>query len=256
VKNQIRIRFSLFIGIQLIILLLNGCKKEQTIPAPNLTNGKTTAVFNPNVTYGTLMDQDSNIYKTVTIGTQTWMAENLRTTKYRNGDPISHWNISDFKVTAGAYCNYNYTKDVDSIATFGRLYNGYAIKDRRNIAPSGWHIPAYYDWNILISYLGATDTLLAGKLKEAGLTHWMTPNPRATNETGFTALPGGYVNSGGFSLIGMECVWWTTDEGASEFLGYYSYYLGTESIYYDWLSFGPSGENYNGGCSVRCVKDN
>src|SRR5664280_2860660 len=110
-----------------VTLVINGCKKGDNSPS-NPYNGKTTAVFNPGLTYGTMTDQDSNVYKTITIGTQTWMAENLRTTKYRDGSSIL--NITDNTVwtylTTGAYCNYNNTKSADTIATYGRLYDWYA----------------------------------------------------------------------------------------------------------------------------------
>jgi hypothetical protein len=112
-----------------IAVVFVSCAKGDDDNDSNLTNGKTTALFNPNVTYGTLTDQDGNIYKTVSIGTQIWMAENLRTTKYNDGTPIpvvldnNEWQ----SLSIGAYCNYNNTSNLDTIATFGRLYNGYAV---------------------------------------------------------------------------------------------------------------------------------
>src|ERR1035437_8488499 len=113
--------------ILFVMLVINSCKKDNNSPS-NPYNGKTTAVFNPGLTYGTMTDQDGNVYKTISIGTQTWMAENLRTTKYRDGSSMQ--NVTDNTVwtylTSGAYCNYNNTKSADTIATYGRLYDWYA----------------------------------------------------------------------------------------------------------------------------------
>ena len=103
--------------ITMAIVVLNDCKKEDP-NAGNLTNRKTSAVFNPNKTYGTLTDQDGNVYKTITLGTQTWMAENLRTTKYRNGSKVPEVKSNDawFAFNTDAYCNYNNTTSADTIA--------------------------------------------------------------------------------------------------------------------------------------------
>jgi len=173
----------------LLSLMIYSCKKDEPNDA---TNGKTTAVFNSGLKYGTMTDQDGNVYKTITIGTQTWMAENLRTSKYRDGSAIPH--ITDKTawgdIYTGAYCNINNTTKLDSIATFGRLYNWYAATDSRNIAPTGWHVPTESEWNTLIYYLGGF-SVAGGKMKETGTTHWKTPNTGATNESGFTALPSG-----------------------------------------------------------------
>ena len=203
--------------ILIVILVINGCKKDNN--SPNPYNGKSTAVFNSSVTYGTLTDQDGNIYKTVTIGTQTWMAENLRTTKYRDGSAISNvtndiaWQI----LTTGAYCNYNNTESVDTIATNGRLYNWYAATDSRNIAPTGWHVPTDAEWTTLITYLGG-DSVAGGKMKEIGTTHWASPNTGATNESGFSAVPVGsrIGYSGEFSsLVYGDDYWSSTQSEAS-----------------------------------------
>src|ERR1039457_6330795 len=129
IKNLVLVLF--------VILVIIACKKEKS---DNPTNGKTTAVFNSAVTYGTMTDQDGNVYKTVTIGTQTWMAENLRTTIYNDGTAISNvtgateWT----NLTTGAYCNFNNTTSTDTIATYGRLYDWYAVNTGK-LAPTGWH---------------------------------------------------------------------------------------------------------------------
>jgi uncharacterized protein (TIGR02145 family) len=233
-----------------VILVINGCKKENSY---NPTNGKTTAVFNSSVTYGTLTDQDGNVYKTITIGTQTWMAENLRTTKYRDGSAIP--NITDKtawgNISTGAYCNYNNTTSADTIATYGRLYNWYAATESRNIAPAGWHVPNDAEWETLIYYLGGF-SVAGGKMKETGTTHWISPNTGATNESGFTALPSG---------LRLGYIYGTFD-----IMGAFGIYLSSTFNNIDFQLLCPSVSNWNtitphyaggkdDGFAVRLVKD-
>jgi len=138
----------------------------------------------------TITDIDGNVYHSVTIGTQTWMVENLRTSKYRNGDSIINVtnNTSWSTLTSGAYCDYDNTPNNSII--YGKLYNWYAINDSRSIAPMGWHVPTDVEWTTLITYLGG-ESIAGGKLKETGIIHWETPNGDATNTSIFTGLPGG-----------------------------------------------------------------
>jgi uncharacterized protein (TIGR02145 family) len=233
------------LGVFLIILI--SCQKESPF---NPTNDLTTAVFNPSITYGTMTDQDGNTYKTVTIGTQTWMAENLRTTKYRNGDPVPI-NNSDWardSLITGAYCNYYRTTNLDTIATFGRLYNWYAVVDSRFLAPLGWHVPSDSDWNVLINYLGGK-SIAGGKLKEAGLTHWETPNSAATNESGFTAISGGTFSGGYFFNTETIGFWWsTTGQSISTNIG--------QMLCNNNMEVLIEPLRHTDGNSVRCVKDN
>lgn len=142
---------------------------------------------------GTVTDIDGNTYRTIKIGNQWWMAENLKVTHYRNGDVIPNvTNNSEWtSLINGAYCNY--ANDSSIAATYGRLYNWIAVIDNRNIAPEGWHVPQYEEWQTLVDYLGGSD-VAGGKMKEAGTTHWVSPNENATNSSGFSALPGGYRN--------------------------------------------------------------
>jgi len=190
------------------------------VTQPTGDGGVTSAVFNPTKTYGTMTDQNGNTYKTITIGTQTWMAENLRVTKYRNGDPIP--NVTDNAawkaLTTGAYCSYGNTANKDDIASYGRLYNWYAASESRNIAPAGWHVPTDAEWTTLTTTL-LGETRAGGKMKEAGTTHWKYVNIDATNESGFTALPSGSRNSseGIFCLLGYFGWWWSsTADGAAD----------------------------------------
>lgn len=192
-------------------------------------------------------DNDGNNYTTVQIGTQVWMAENLKTTKYRNGDAIP--NVTDqmawFNLTTGAYCNSN--NDLNLWTTYGRLYNWYAVNDSRNMSPTGWHVPTDNEWSILTAYLGGAS--YSYKLIETGTTHWLAPNTDATNETGFTGLPGGYRDSGGiFISIGVEADWWSsTEQGVGA--------AWARRIFNNSLSLGSLSTSKRNGYSVRCIQD-
>ncbi|MCX6834968.1 MAG: thrombospondin type 3 repeat-containing protein, partial [candidate division Zixibacteria bacterium] len=196
----------------------------------------------------TVTDIDGNVYRTVTIGNQVWMAENLKVTHYRNGDAIL--NVTDsagwIGLTTGAYCNYN--NDIDNVATYGRLYNWYAASDIRNIAPEGWHVPNDIEWQTLVNYLGG-DAIAGWKMKESGTAHWLPPNTGATNEYGFTALPGGYRGWYGiFADLGNYATFWTSTVISSTYAWYRSVsYDNPEVSHYD------SKKHY--GFSLRCVKD-
>jgi uncharacterized protein (TIGR02145 family) len=194
----------------------------------------------------TVTDIDGNVYPVVTIGTQTWMAENLKTTKYRNGTPIP--NVSDSvqwaALTTDAYCNFN--NDPNTVAVYGRYYNWYAVTDSNNIAPLGWHVPTDAEWTTLVTYLGSGG---GGKLKSTGTTYWDSPNTSATNSTGFSGLPAGDRSYNGlFHYLGMYGCWWCTTE-----------YSATDGLEYvvEYNSSGITRLAYSKGLglSVRCVKD-
>jgi len=229
-----------------VILLINSCENDNS--SSNPYNGKTTAVFNSNVSYGILTDQDGNVYKTVKIGTQTWMAENLRTTKYRDGTAIP--NVTDntawFALKTGAYCSYNNSAKPDTIATYGRLYNWYAVNTGK-LAPKGWHVPTDAEWTALTTYLGG-ETSASAKLKETGTMHWSSANTGATNEVGFTALAGGFRYYVAFANIAYTGYWWSATEDDTNnawcrnLYDSYSFVLRDSGI----KEFG---------LSVRCIKD-
>jgi uncharacterized protein (TIGR02145 family) len=162
----------------------------------------------------TVTDIDGNHYHKVTINTQVWMVENLNVTHYRNGDPIPNVTSDPtwMTLTTGAYCNYN--NDLNNAATYGRLYNWYAVNDSRKIAPAGWHVPSGAEFTTLqLNYGGAN--VAGGPLKESGTVHWNSPNDGATNSNGFTALPGGRrgVSLGTIYLsgLGLEGDWWQSN---------------------------------------------
>ncbi len=207
----------------------------------------------------TLEDIDGNVYETVVIGEQVWIAENLKVTHYRNGDPIPNvTNNSDWSnLGTSAYCAYN--NDNDNVNTYGLLYNWYAVNDNRNLAPTGWHVPTDEEWKQLEMYLGMSqseaddtgcrDTDEGNKLKETGIAHWNTPNEGATNESGFSALPGGYRSSAGtYDNIGYYTYFWSATEGDSGSAWY-------RFLHYNRSCVSRYGSNKHNGFSVRCVKD-
>lgn len=192
-------------------------------------------------------DSEGNVYKTIQIGTQLWMAENLKSTKNNNGDTIPYIqdNASMAGLRTGAYCYYN--NDASSYKDiYGALYNFYAIADDPNLCPSGWHVPGSTELADLLIYLYPNS---AARLKESGTSHWKSPNSGSDNSSGFTALPGGtffhvYYQ---FSGIGDYGYWWSSDSN------YYSARcLKMSSLLdYAWLESRDKALFY----SVRCIKD-
>jgi uncharacterized protein (TIGR02145 family) len=209
-------------------------------------------VHNPNLIYGNMTDQEGNQYKTIIIGNQEWMAENLKTSIYRNGDPIST-NLSDaewFNTTntqLGAWAFPN--NDSLFECPYGKLYNWYAVSDSRHVCPSGWHEPTNDEWTDLTNYLGGI-TLAGGKMKTTGLQYWNTPNSEATNESGFSGLPSDSRNvNGTFSGIGSFGLWWSSTDYVPNFawLRNLEYNSGNVTNLF--------GYNKQAGFSVRCLKD-
>jgi uncharacterized protein (TIGR02145 family) len=208
---------------------------------------QTNGIPGPNIT-----DVESNTYKTVTIGTQQWMAENLKVSKYSDGTVIP--NVTDNTEwqdnTTGAWSNCNNSDSLGEI--YGKLYNWYAVSKttngNKNVCPTGWHVPTDVEWTFLTDYLGGL-TVAGGKLKEVGTSSWNSPNTDATNTSLFSALPGGGRLNYGFSGdIGDYGYWWSsveddTDDARSHLLNYYSGYAHRLN----------SNKSY--GLSVRCLRD-
>ncbi|MFA4907162.1 MAG: FISUMP domain-containing protein [archaeon] len=197
---------------------------------------------------GTVTDIDGNTYQTVKIGNQWWMAENLKVTHYRNGEAIP--NVTDNTawtgLTSGAYCDYD--NNATNADTYGRLYNWYAVDDSRNIAPTGWHVPTDAEWQTLVDYLGG-DAVAGGKMKEMGTTHWYSPNTGATNESGFSALPGGCRGDSGTDYdVGHHGTWWSATERDSDSAWYRSLSYNNSDVYRYYY-------REQNGFSVRCVGD-
>lgn len=192
-------------------------------------------------------DTDGNVYQIVTIGTQVWMAENLKTTRYDDGASIPL--VSDsalwMSLSAPGFCWY-YNEPATYKNTYGALYNWYAVNTGK-LAPMGWHVPTNSDWATLITYLGGP-SLAGGKLKEAGTANWNSPNTGATNSTGFTALPGGAREpTGAFKSAGVYGAWWASAADTSF----------CEMDYNDAAvtQYGGTLVSHLFGLSVRCIRD-
>jgi uncharacterized protein (TIGR02145 family) len=212
----------------------------------------------PSAGIGTVTDIDGNIYNTITLGTQVWMVENLKTTRYRDGTSIT--NVSDnaawASATSGAYCDYN--NDAANAVDYGRLYNLYAIKDSRNIAPAGWHLPNMSEWLTAINYLGGGG-IAGGRMKEAGLVHWNAPNTGADNSSWFTALGSGFrspVPSGSFYNFKNSAYFWSSSSNlsnpSSPTINSFIFNYNSADYTMQWGSI-SGGATY--GYAVRCIKD-
>jgi uncharacterized protein (TIGR02145 family) len=199
-----------------------------------------------------ITDAENNTYKTVTIGTQTWMAENLKVTKYNDGTAIP--NITDntqwSQLSTGAWSYYN--NDVTNNAKYGKLYNWYAVSKttngNKNVCPTGWHVPTDAEWTVLTEYLGG-EVVSGGKMKEAGTTSRKSPNTEVTNISLFTGLPGGGRSLGGaYDFIGNYGNWWSSTENNAS--GAWFRRLN------DFDGSANRGINFKGnGLSVRCLRD-
>jgi uncharacterized protein (TIGR02145 family) len=229
-KKLIRI-----VGVFLLVFLIHSCKKDDK---------------------NALKDIDGNVYTSVTSGTQVWMVENLKTTKYNDGTPIPLVtdNTAWTNLTTPGYCWYNNDAAANK-NTYGALYNWYAVNTDK-LCPTGWHVPSDAEWHTLVLYLDGNASIdnipessIAGdKLKEEGTSHWMSPNT-GTNSSGFKALPGGGRNSLGFGSIGGSGLYWSsTGIAGYEYVLYRGLGYNTSDIfrstYSKWI-----------GCSVRCLKD-
>jgi uncharacterized protein (TIGR02145 family) len=214
---------------------------------------KISALENMLINNGSLtaIDIDGKKYNVVKIGAQIWTKENLNVSKYRNGDIIPQ--VTDptewINLTTGAWCYYN--NDAANGAVYGKLYNWYAVNDPRGLAPEGWHVPSDAEWTTLTTFLGG-DTVAGGKMREAGTTHWNTPNTGATNTSGFTGLPGGFrePSNGDFRATNNSGNWWSSTENSM---------LESQSRSLSWANSNVT-RNVNGhqkrfGFSIRCIKN-
>lgn len=216
-------------------------------PAPSADGCPSQNYFNTSVSYGSMTDQQGNTYKTVTIGGKIWMAENLRVSKYRNGDEIP--NVSNFTswagLSTGAFCWYE-DDSLNNNCNYGKMYNGYALADSRQLCPSGWHIPTNTEWNQMIDSLGGNS--VAG-LKLKSSIGW-SGGGNGNNLSGFSALPTGYRQpDGAFQKITMQGYWWTrtVDMATNGFIGRHMYSFADD--------VNISGLFKGHGISIRCVKD-
>ncbi len=203
---------------------------------------------------GGLTDIDGNRYKTVQIGNQLWMAENLKTTRYSNGDEIPNvmgtgeWG----RLKTAAWANYNRNSSHNRV--YGKLYNWYAVEDSRGLCPSGWHVPTDEEWTALTDFLGVG---AGGQMKIVGTKYWELPHVGATNESGFSALPGGYrYKDGSFNLMGNNGFWWSSTESSINGAKYRFLSTHFDYILQNYLfDLHTIGANKGNGFSVRCLLD-
>jgi len=194
-----------------------------------------------------VQDQSGNFYNTVAIGTQVWFKENLRTKKYRNGNNIIVKTNTDTSTLAGQMYYYN-NDSLTNYPVYGALYNWRATQVSDSLCPVGWHVPTDAEWTTLTNYLGG-DYLAGGKMKSTGTTYWNSPNTDATNESGFSALPGGNRNSdGSFYGISIYAIFWSATETDLN-LAWYRNLNGSDGNVYRY------GTSKLIGASVRCLKN-
>jgi len=222
-KNKQNILVYLLLLTGMFSVLTNSCKKDD-------------------VNTNTFTDsRDGTVYKTVKIGNQVWMAENLKYLPSVVEPETGSASISCYYVYDYDGTDVNAAKATSNYKTYGVLYNWIAAV---NACPTGWHLPTDAEWTQLTDYLGGA-VVAGGKLKETGTTHWDEPNTGATNETGFSALPGGWrSNNGSFYYIGSYSSWWV---GAESYM--------SRGMRYSNSDVTESNANNLFGLSVRCVKD-
>jgi len=227
-KKRTLILIHLSVISVLFLMLAAGCKKSNDEPS-------------------VIKDGDGNVYTSVKIGTQTWLAKDLKTTKLNDGTPIplvtdnTEWT----NLTTPGYCWYG-NDEAANKNVYGGLYNWYTVNTGK-LCPRGWHVPSNDEATVLNIFIDGE----GGKLKETGTVHWRAPNTGATDQYGFTALPGGYRGPTGiFADIKSYGGWWTTTERSQ---------LNTVYICilpYDVSGFSTGAEvKKNSGYSVRCIKD-
>ncbi len=225
----------LFVMMGLTLMIASSCKKDNNTTPP------------PTPLPVAVTDKDGNDYHSVKIGTQEWMVENLKTTKFNDGTaiPLVTGDAAWTNLLTPAYCWFNNNTGNKNI--YGALYNFPTIYTGL-LCPSGWHIPSDAEWTTLTDYLGGLD-VAGGKMKETGTTHWNAPNTEATNTSGFTALPGGYrIDYGNYLLFNRFGYYWSsTSKDASN-----SWIRFMDSNYAYVVSDARSKSN---GYSVRCLKD-
>ncbi len=231
-KINYRLILITLTGITLLLALFAGCSKDND--------------DNDTITTGTFADpRDGTVYKTLTIGSQTWLAENLKYLPLVNTPGTGSRTDPCYYVFGYQGTNVAEAKGNSNYTTYGVLYNWPAAM---SACPAGWHLPSDAEWSQLMDRLGGQD-IAGGKLKESGTTHWNDPNTGATNETGFSFIPGGFRNDDAELLYtGTNGYWWSSTEfGSSTAWGRGMYYKSNK------VSRDASYKSY--GFSVVCIKD-
>lgn len=196
---------------------------------------------------GTITDVDGNVYKTIGIGSQIWIAENLKTTKFNDGTsiPMVTDNAAWGMLFSPAFCWYN-NDELSNKSTYGALYNWYTVGTGK-LCPSGWHVPNNSEWAVLASYLGGSK-VAGGKMKIPGTEYWKSPNDGATNSSEFSAFPSGFRWDNGFEFLGEGCAFWSSTIDLSKSAW-------SHSITNITMSLDDGTNMIIDGYSVRCAKD-
>ena len=251
-----------FIGLVFLI----SCQKD-AVNQDNLI-GSAASLKKVKIDKGFARDADGHIYKTVVIGTQTWMAENLRTTKFNDGESIPlvssdlQWtDVEGWPIHSPAYCYYDY--NVKNGTIYGALYDWTAVNTGK-LCPTGWHVPTDKEWTTLTDYLGEK---ASNKLREATDKYWynnfISEDTYPTNETGFTALPGGtrvvvVVDDGSpvthtreyFDGLNVASTWWTSSAVENDYYNSWVMYLsGDTKDVVTWPAYRSQAS------AVRCIMD-
>ncbi|OIP50034.1 MAG: hypothetical protein AUK31_05255 [Fibrobacteres bacterium CG2_30_45_31] len=266
---------ALFVGVAMTSGIVNAqdslyIYRDGIVICKRATSMIDSIVFHkvilPPITYGSVTDIESNIYKTIALGSQTWMAENLKVTKYNDGTTIPNETSETawIALTTGASCAYNNTTNIDTIKTNGRLYNWFAVNTGK-LCPTGWNVPNDTEWTALQTYLIAggynfdgttTDDKIAKSM--ASTSGWNTSsqngsighNPSLNNRSGYSSVPSGKRDdNGSFVNIGSYGYWWSSTETAAGIIGNYW------SLFFDSKSLSNFGTREFSGFSVRCIKD-
>ncbi len=249
----------------------NSCIANITNNDTSICRGSSITLNAATVNAASVTDINGNVYPSVNIGTQTWMQKNLNVSKYKNGDIIPQvTNATQWAaLTTGAWCWYN-NDSATYAATYGKLYNWYAVNDPRGLAPEGWHVPSDGEWNKLVKYLDVNgdtsgfqltqvtqSSIMGGLIKDTGTINWLSPNTGANNLSGFKAIGSGYRDNGnngssGYSSLKTGAYWWSLN------------YI--DSIGHNYRSVFNNGSTFvrfynqqlitrNFGFSVRCLKN-
>jgi uncharacterized protein (TIGR02145 family) len=220
---------SLILILAIFTLFYTGCKKDPKPPDQ-------------------VTDIEGNTYKTIKIGDQLWMSENLITTRFNDGTDIALTKDDDAwrNLKSSGYCWYN-NDEASFKDPYGAIYNGYTVASGK-LCPAGWHVPTIDEWRTLRDFLGDS-TKAGGKIKESGTAHWLSPNKGADNRTGFTALPAGirYFEGTFASVLSFSGMWSATEVSDEK-----EWYTG---LYYGEAGFITDRRNRKYGLSVRCLKD-
>jgi uncharacterized protein (TIGR02145 family) len=256
-KNRIWIR-TLLVVVFILVFIFN-CKKDEVVNNNDL-------IFNPNLAYKNLTDIDGNVYKTIQIGTQEWMAENLKTTRYNNGDLIGTTTPATLDITSETEPRYQwaYEGNENNVSRYGRLYTWYAVTDNRKVCPTDWHLPSADEWSVLLNYLVSNGynydhSITGNKVAKslAALSGWyenflpgnVGHDQSSNNRSGFSALPGGARdNRGIFDGIIYHADWWSSTESSTTNAYPWGIYSGYEGM-------GKGDTFKENGFSVRCIHD-